>query len=100
MPSLDEMKAMLAKGYAEAKQTARAEDENPALARTVYAKKRHRIAGTVMLMLGIVCAVINYLSYHATDRMLILLVAANIVFVFGGLWMILTGSNPFARFRR
>lgn len=62
--------------------------------------KTHRSAGGVMLVLGIAVTVINILSWIMAGRLFIFLVAANIVLVAAGVYMLATGKNPFARLKR
>lgn len=99
MRSFNEVKSEFKKKYAEARALESALKTNPTLANSAQMKRRYRGVGTLVLVLGLGITAANYLSYQATGRMLILAIAVNIVCVFGGLWMILTGKNPFLRHR-
>ncbi len=97
MQSIEAIKALMKKGYAESKQVEDAVRANPALANTPAMKKRYRGYGVLMFVIGLGLTVANYLSTQATGRVLIIAAAANIVFIFGGLWMMATGKNPFLK---
>lgn len=60
--------------------------------------RRYRGIGLVILLVLVApLTIINYLGYRATERFVILLLAANVVMPFIGLYMTATGKNPFLR---
>lgn len=97
MRSLEEIKALVKKGYTESKAVEDAVKANPTLMDTPAIKKRYRGYGVLMVVLGLGITFTNYMTWQSTERVLIIAAAANIVFVLGGLWMIITGKNPFIR---
>ena len=62
--------------------------------------KLHRSAGGAMLVLGITVTIINVLSLLIVGRIFIMLLAANLVFLGAGVYMLVTGKNPFAKMKR
>ena len=75
----------------EAKQTA----ADPA-----HAKTTHRAAGFWLTLVGVAFTVGNYVLYTQNGRVWAILLAVNLVALAGGLFMLATGKNPFAKFRR
>lgn len=97
---IESFKQKLKTGMEDAKRQQAAVDANPSYASSPKVTRSMRSAGGVMLFLGLALTVANYLSYNSTGRMLIIAVAANIVFVVGGLYMLISGKNPFKRFKK
>lgn len=83
-------------GLAEAKQ----QRAHPESVSPKQQKKTHRAAGAILLVLGAGLTLANILSYQATGRVLIIAVAANILFPIAGLVMLITGKNFFKLFKR
>ncbi len=100
MPSINEWKGMIEKGVQEARHTEEAYRADPSLANNASGRKHYRYVGGFMMLLGVAATVINYCGYQAAGRVFVLLIAANIVFLGSGVWMLLTGKNPFARLLR
>lgn len=88
MNTFDEIKAQAQQEYA--RQSAQPEG----------GAKTHRSAGVVMLVLSAAVTVINVLSWLMAGRFFVLLLAANIVLILAGVFMAVTGKNPFARLKR
>ena len=60
----------------------------------------HRAAGFWLLLIGIAVTIGNYVLYTQNGRVWAILLAINLVLVVSGLIMLVSGKNPFARFRR
>lgn len=60
----------------------------------------HRAAGFWLTLVGVAVTVGNYVLYTQNGRVWAILLAVNIVALLGGLFMLATGKNPFARLRR
>ena len=76
------------------------EEHNRQRATPTGSPKTNRSAGGVMLILGITTTVINILSWMLAGRLFKLLLAANLVLVGAGMFMLITGKNPFAKLKR
>lgn len=97
MPSLDDMKAEFAKRYQDAKEKQEAVAANPELGKSPEMKRHFRGAGVVVFVIGIVITIGNYFGYQETGRVIVFFAATSIVFLGAGLWMMLTGKNPFRK---
>ena len=97
MRSFEEIKALAKKGYEESRAIEDAVKANPARANTPQMRRRYRSHGAVMVVLGLGITFANVMSYRSTGGMLVIGIAASVVFVFGGFFMMLTGRNPFLR---
>lgn len=95
MQSLEELKAAFKKSYQETQVREAAYKVNPGLAKSPEAKRYYRRNGLIIFILGLALTVANYVGYQSTGRFLAVILAANIVFIGAGLWMIVTGRNPF-----
>lgn len=100
MRSFEEIIRLVKKSAAEARVKEDAIRANPELTKTPEAKKRYRINGLMMFVLGLAISFATYMSYQETGRVLIIALSASIVFVGAGFWMMLTGTNPFMRLKK
>lgn len=97
---LDDFKQKLKTGVEEAKRQQAAVTANPSLAASPEVKRSMRVAGAIMLVLGAGLTLANYMTWRSTGNVLIIAVAGNIVFPIAGLFMLISGKNPFKRFKR
>lgn len=74
-------------------QEARRIAADPARARTT-----HRAAGFWLTLIGVAVTVGDYVLYTQSGRIWVILLAINIVTLGAGVFMLMTGRNPFARF--
>lgn len=73
---------------------------NPALAKLPEVKRQQRNSGAVLLVIGVCIAVANAYAWIEVGRALIWGIALPIVFVPSGIYMIVTGKNPFLRLKK
>lgn len=71
--------------------------QNPSLAETPEAKKKYRHAGVVVTILGIGVAVAAWVSWDMVGRTLVIAIATPVVLVPSGIYMMITGKNPFQK---
>lgn len=92
-------KERLQAGYQQTKQQQAALDKDPSLAKTLQIKMNMRVTGVIIFILGLGLTLANLATYFWNDSILIIALAANIVFVVLGLYMMISGKNPFRKFR-
>lgn len=97
---LETFKQKLKTGIDDAKRQQAEVTANPALASSPKVKRSIRAAGALMLVFGAGVTLANYLTWRSTGNFLIIAVAANIVFPIAGLYMLISGRNPFKRFKK
>lgn len=97
---LNEFKQKLKTGMEDAKRQQATVAANPALASSPEVKRSMRATGAIMLVLGAGLTIANYLTWRSTGNFLIIAVAGNIVFPIAGLFMLISGKNPFKRFKK
>lgn len=97
---LETFKQKLKTGMEEAKAQQAAVAANPQLASSPEVKRSMRAAGAIMLVLGAGLTLANYMTWRSTGNVLIIAVAGNIVFPIAGLYMLISGKNPFKRFKK
>ncbi len=73
---------------------------NPELAKSPEVKRQRRVAGLVMLLIGTALVIADVMSWEMVGSMLIFFIAVPIVFIPSGIYMMITGKNPFAKMRR
>lgn len=83
-------------GYAEAKR----QQADPSSVTPGQSKKTHRAAGAILLVLGAGLTLANVMTYRSTGNVLIISLAANILFPIAGLVMLITGKNFFKLFKK
>lgn len=70
---------------------------NPALASTPAMKKMYRQHGVVIFILGVAVAVGDVIGWEVVGGALIIMLAIPIVLIPSGIYMMLTGKNPFGK---
>ncbi len=61
---------------------------------------QHRSAGLIMTLIGIAFAIGDTIGWQITGRVFALLLAFPLVLIPAGLFMLVTGKNPFKKLRR
>ena len=73
---------------------------NPALANSPEVKRQRRFAGLIMALIGGALLIADALSWEMVGSMLVVFIAIPIVFIPSGVYMAITGKNPFLRFKK
>ncbi len=97
---LETFKQRLKTGVEEAKRQQADLAANPALASSPKVKNSMRAAGAIMLVLGAGLTLANYMTWRSTGNVLIIALAGNIVFPIAGIYLLISGKNPFKRFKK
>lgn len=74
--------------------------QNPALANSPEVKRQRRFAGLVMIMIGGVFIIGDALSWNIVGSVIVIFIAIPVVFIPLGLYMIITGKNPFLKLKK
>lgn len=84
--------------YTQAKEN-QAQLNNPALANTPEVKRNIRVAGLILCILSMGITFANWATYNTTGNVLIIALSANIVLPPLGLYLLITGKNPFKKIK-
>lgn len=74
--------------------------KNPALANSPEVLRQRRFAGLIMTLIGGALLIADSLSWEMVGSMLVIFIAIPIVFIPSGLYMMVTGKNPFLKLKK
>lgn len=79
---------------------------NTELAKTSEVKRRYRIKGLIMFIIGLIIAFVTYMGYQSdystrkSERVLVMTFVTSVVFIGAGSWMMVTGTKASLGFKR